>query len=163
MLLQIVRWFSINNERWRLAKGGSAQQRWNALCRCEKQARWLKAKAGSPHTDTMFLYAGIEGSHIGYQTYMASRHMLAKLVNAHYSYFKIQCGGGQTLDVVFVPRGHDAAAVRFPLLLPGQELQGGEECNASGITWSCASRNAGMVLLTQDEDNSNHMHQSVVQ
>ena len=109
------------------------------------------------------MYTGIkEARKVSSPALIENRVKLAQFVNSMYSFEKIHSGKGAALDVTFVSNDRKAAAIRFPPLPPGQETCENEELAPDGTSWTAASRNAAIVLLTQNEGNAKFMRHPTI-
>ena len=119
--------------------------------RCTVDADRLRKKT-ERSSGILCMYTGIrEPRKVSTPAVIDNRVKLAQFVNSMYSFEQVQAGKGARLDVTFVPYDCAAAAMRFPPLPFGHETVDGEEHALDGTTWTSASRNAAVVLLTQNE------------
>lgn len=114
----------------------------------ERNATALEAASRS--SNTKLFYMGLQ-EHLKVHTpqHIATRQLLAAMLNSAYDFKGIKCGKGLKLNVIFVDAFGNKA--HFPAISSTNQEQNGSEVLPDGTSWLAVSSKAKAIYVHQDE------------
>ena len=106
--------------------------------------------AASRSSNTKLFYMGLQ-EHLKVRSpqLIATRQLLAAMLNSAYNFKGIKCGKGLKLNVIFVDAFGNKA--QFPAISSTNQEQEGSEVLPDGTSWLAVSSKAKAIYVYQDE------------